>query len=69
LLAELFSYLIPLIFQGYRNTLPTVELTLGIYVIMKYALLALKIIKTTRIVIMKLSLNYPYRSVYEKCLT
>jgi hypothetical protein len=36
---------------------------------LKYVFLAAKIIKTARNVIMKLSFNYPYRSVYEKCLT
>jgi hypothetical protein len=36
---------------------------------LKDVLLAAKIIKTARNVIMKLSFNYPYRSVYEKCLT
>lgn len=36
---------------------------------LKYVFLAAKIIKTARNVIMKLSLNYPYKSVYEKCLT
>ncbi|HFE7199428.1 TPA: hypothetical protein ACF94R_005990, partial [Klebsiella pneumoniae] len=30
--------------------------------------LAAKIIKTARYVIMKLSENYPYKGVYEKCL-
>ncbi|HHG0631634.1 TPA: hypothetical protein ACPUGD_005508, partial [Klebsiella pneumoniae] len=29
---------------------------------------AAKIIKTARYVIMKLSENYPYKGVYEKCL-
>ncbi|MCO0687485.1 transposase, partial [Klebsiella pneumoniae] len=32
------------------------------------AFLAAKIIKTARYVIMKLSENYPYKGVYEKCL-
>jgi len=36
---------------------------------LKYVFLAAKIIKTARNVIMKLSFNYPYKSVYEKCLT
>jgi hypothetical protein len=36
---------------------------------LKYVFLAAKIIKTARNVIMNLSFNYPYRSVYEKCLT
>jgi len=36
---------------------------------LKYVFLAVKIIKTARNVIIKLSFNYPYRSVYEKCLT
>ncbi|MFO8023497.1 MAG: transposase, partial [Perlabentimonas sp.] len=36
---------------------------------LKYVFLAAKIIKTARNVIMKISFNYPYRSVYEKCLT
>jgi hypothetical protein len=36
---------------------------------LKYVFLAAKIIKTARNVTMKLSFNYPYRSVYEKCLT
>ena len=35
---------------------------------LKYVLLAAKIIKTARSVIMKLSENYPYKKVYEKCL-
>jgi hypothetical protein len=36
---------------------------------LKYVFLAAKIIKTARNVIMKISFNYPYRSVYEECLT
>ena len=36
---------------------------------LKYVFLAAKIIKTARNVIMKLSFNYPYKAVYEKCLT
>ncbi|OJF89652.1 IS1380 family transposase, partial [Alkalibacterium sp. 20] len=36
---------------------------------LKYVFLAAKIIKTARNVIMKLSFNYPYKSVYEKYLT
>ncbi|WP_227658472.1 transposase, partial [Klebsiella pneumoniae] len=35
---------------------------------LKYVFLAAKIIKTARYVIMKLSENYPYKGVYEKCL-
>src|SRR5665648_75420 len=35
---------------------------------LKYVFLAAKIIKTARSVIMKLSENYPYKEVYEKCL-
>ena len=35
---------------------------------LKYVFLAAKIIKTARYVIMKLSENYPYKEVYEKCL-
>ena len=35
---------------------------------LKYVFLAAKIIKTGRYVIMKLSENYPYKEVYEKCL-
>ncbi len=34
---------------------------------LKYVFLAAKIIKTARNVIMKLSENYPYKEVYEKC--
>ncbi len=34
---------------------------------LKYVFLAAKIIKTARYVIMKLSENYPYKGVYEKC--
>lgn len=36
---------------------------------LKYVFLAAKIIKTARSVIMKLSEKYPYRGVYEKCLS
>ena len=36
---------------------------------LKYMFLAAKIIKTARYVIMKLSENYPYKDVYEKCLS
>jgi len=36
---------------------------------LKYVFLAAKIIKTARYVIMKLSANYPYKAVYEKCLS
>ena len=36
---------------------------------LKYMFLAAKIIKTARYVIMKLSENYPYKEVYEKCLS
>ncbi len=36
---------------------------------LKYVFLVAKIIKTARNVIMKLSFNYPYKAVYEKCLT
>ena len=36
---------------------------------LKYVFLAAKIIKTTRYVIMKLSANYLYKAVYEKCLS
>ncbi|EPJ9463528.1 hypothetical protein NL900_005556, partial [Klebsiella pneumoniae] len=32
------------------------------------AVVPAKIIKTARYVIMKLSENYPYKGVYEKCL-
>ncbi|MCQ4380135.1 IS1380 family transposase, partial [Clostridioides difficile] len=35
---------------------------------LKYVFLAAKIIKTARYVLMKLSENYPYKGVYEKCL-
>jgi len=35
---------------------------------LKYVFLAAKIIKTARYVIMKLTKNYPYKDVYEKCL-
>ena len=35
---------------------------------LKYVLIIAKIIKKARYVIMKLSLNYPYKNVYEKCL-
>ena len=35
---------------------------------LKYVFLAAKIIKTARYVIMKLSENYPYKEVYEKCM-
>ena len=35
---------------------------------LKYVFLAAKIIKTARYEIMKLSKNYPYKEVYEKCL-
>jgi len=35
---------------------------------LKYLFIAAKIIKTARYVIVKLSLNYPYKDVYEKCL-
>lgn len=35
---------------------------------LKYVFIAAKIIKTARYVIMKLSLNYPYKDIYEKCL-
>ncbi len=35
---------------------------------LKYVFLAAKIIKTARYVVMKLSDNYPFREVYEKCL-
>ena len=35
---------------------------------LKYVFLAAKIIKTARYVLMKLSENYPYKEVYEKCL-
>ena len=44
----------------YRQQLKTFRL--------KYVFLAAKIIKTARYVIMKLSENYPYKEVYEKCL-
>lgn len=36
---------------------------------LKYVFLAAKIIKSARYVIMKLSSNYPYKAVYEKCLS
>jgi len=36
---------------------------------LKYVFLAGKIIKTARYVIMKLSEKYPYKDVYEKCLS
>ncbi len=36
---------------------------------LKYFFLAAKIIKTARNEIMKLSFNYPYKAVYERCLT
>jgi hypothetical protein len=45
----------------YRHQIKTFRL--------KYVFLAAKIIKTARYVIMKLSSNYPYKAVYEKCLT
>ena len=44
----------------YRQQLKTFRL--------KYVFLTAKIIKTARYVIMKLSENYPYKEVYEKCL-
>ena len=44
----------------YRQQLKTFRL--------KYVFLAAKIIKTARYVIMKLSENYPYKEVYEKCM-
>ncbi len=36
---------------------------------LEYAFLAAKIIRTARNVIIKLLFNYPYKSVYKKCLT
>jgi len=49
----------------YRHKIKTFRL--------KYVFLSAKIIKTARIVIMKLSFDYPYsiqyKAVYEKCLT
>ena len=36
---------------------------------LKYVFLAAKIIKTARYVIVKLSFNYQYKSLYKKCLT
>ncbi len=36
---------------------------------LKYVFFAAKIIKTARYFIMKLSANYPYKDVYEKCLS
>ncbi len=36
---------------------------------LKYVFLSAKIIKTALNVLMKLSFNYPYKSVYEECLT
>lgn len=36
---------------------------------LKYVFLAAKIIKTARYFIMKVSANYPYKDVYEKCLS
>jgi len=36
---------------------------------LKYMFLAAKIIRTARYVVMKLSAKYPYKDVYEKCLS
>ena len=36
---------------------------------LKYVFLAAKIIRTARYVVMKLSAKYPYKDVYEKCLS
>ena len=36
---------------------------------LKYVFLAGKIIRTARYVVMKLSAKYPYKDVYEKCLS
>ncbi|MGB7114950.1 MAG: hypothetical protein WBD56_02310, partial [Anaerolineales bacterium] len=36
---------------------------------LKYVFLAGKIIRTARYVVMKLSAKYPYKDVYENCLS
>jgi len=36
---------------------------------LKYVFLAAKIIRTARYVVMKLPTKYPYKDVYEKCLS
>jgi len=36
---------------------------------LKYMFLVAKIIKTARDVVMKLSAKYPYKDVYERCLS
>lgn len=65
---DMLSYKIFLLFKfdfldisEYRQQIKTFRL--------KYIFLAAKIIKTARSVMIKLSEKYPYRGVYEKCLS
>lgn len=61
------AHCIPMLFKF--DTLSVSEYTQPIKTFrLKYVFLVAKIIKTARYVIMKLSENYHYKDVYEKCL-